>query len=110
MKPYDKWLADKYMEHVADNYIMGLLKDKNTLDSITDELDLHVTFRYLIWRDFEARARQFQEYPGMHAHMLMLSEYVKNGQEELALKAMEPKIKGFRQIQLQATQYKWRRE
>jgi hypothetical protein len=109
MKAYDYWLADKYLEHICDAYTINLLKDKKQLDSITDELDLHVTLRYLLWRDFEERAHQFRDYPGMHDHMLLLSEYIKNGQEELALKAIEPKAKGFRQIMLQKTQNKWRR-
>lgn len=98
MKPYDYWLAEKYIEHVCDEYTIKLLSNKNELDSLTDELDLHVTLRYLLWRDFESRSRQFKDYPGMAAHMHMLSEFVKNGHEELALKAIEPKAKGFRQI------------
>jgi hypothetical protein len=109
MKAYDYWLADKYLEHVCNKETTDLLKDKHKLDSITDELDLHVTYRYLLWRDFEDRARQFKEYPGMHDHMLMLSEFVKNGQEELALKAIEPKAKGFLQIYMQNIKPTWRR-
>jgi len=101
MKAYDYWLAEKYLEHVSDDYTIKLLSNKNLLDSITDELDLRVTFRYLLWRDFESRARQFSEYPGMRDHMLNLSELIKNNQEELALKEIEPKAKGFRQIIIQ---------
>jgi predicted Ser/Thr protein kinase len=109
MKAYDYWLADKYLEHVCDEHTINLLKDKRQLDTITDDLDLHMTYRYLLWRDFAARAHQFRDYPGMHDHMLLLSEYVKNGQEELALKAIEPKASGFRNMMIQKTQNKWRR-
>lgn len=102
MKVYDYWLAEKYLEHVADDYTIKLLNSKSALNSITDELNLNETFRYLLWRDFESRARQFCEYPGMRDHMLNLSELIKNNQEELALKEIEPKAKGFRQIIIQS--------
>jgi hypothetical protein len=109
MRAYDYWLADKYLEHVCDVETINLLKNKSKLDSITDELFLHVTYRYLLWRDFYFRAHQFRDYPGMQDHMLMLSEFVKNGQEELALKAIEPKAKGFRQMIITAHKPDWRR-
>lgn len=111
MKAYDYWLADKYLEHVADDYILGLLHDKNMLDKVTDDLDLHITYRQLVWRDFESRSRQFKEYPGMKEHMLKLSQLVKDGQEDEALKLMEPKIKGFRGMKYQAHlgRQKWRK-
>lgn len=108
MKPYDLWLAEKYIEHVADPSNIELLKNPHRLDVNVTELDLNCTMRYLLWRDFLSRARQFSEYPGMTEHMLQLVEFIKNGQEELALKAMEPKTKGFRQMILEQRKPKWR--
>jgi hypothetical protein len=109
MKPYDYWLAEKYMEHVADVDTIELLQNKSHLDTTTKELGLNCTMRYLLWRDFESRARQFAEYPGMRDHMLQLVEFIKNGQEELALRAIEPKSKGFRQMILEQRKPTWRK-
>ncbi len=108
MKIYDYWLADKYLEHVADEYTLNLLRNKYQLDTITDELDLHVTNRYLLMRDFTDRARQFKEYPGMREHMKMLASYIENNQEDQAVRAIELKAKDMRKIYAQKTQKKWR--
>jgi hypothetical protein len=108
MKAYDYWLADKYIEHIDDAYILSLLKNKRELDSITDELDLHMTYRQLIINDFKSRANQFKDYPGMSAHMLMLSEYIRNNQEEMAVKAIEIKAREMRQIILATHRSDWR--
>lgn len=109
MKPYDKWLSFKYLEHVADSYTLGLLKDKRELDKVTDELNLNMTMREIIVDHFRWKADTFKDYSGMQQHMLMLSEYVKNGQEDLAVKAIELKAQEMRQISSTADNPRWRR-
>lgn len=109
MKPYDLWIANKYLEHIADEYTINLLGDKRTLDSITHDLGLNISMRELIVKDFKSRARQFSEYAHMKEHMTMLSNFVMEGKETLAIEAIQVKAKEMRQVMISKNMSNWRR-